>query len=634
MSVPIRRGRRPASCVPARLPAFTVPPLATAFALAIVAPPAPAQPAASPTLDPVTVTATRSETRVSDAVAEVTVVEREEIDRATGRTLGELLARQPGLQVSSNGGLGKTSGIFIRGLEPRHTLLLVDGVRLGTATVGTPSFDNLPLPAIDRIEIVRGPLSSLYGSEAVGGVVQVFTRRGEPGLAPNAFASVGSSRFAQLGGGLAFGGGAFDGAFQLVHTGTKGFSATNPNARFGTFNADDDGFRQTAGSFRLGWQLNPDWRVEGFALESHGRTQYDDGPGADARANLRNGVQSLSVDGRVLDGWRTRVRLGRSTDVYDTIESASAFTPLGATKTAQTQLTWENTFATPLGRLLALAERIEQRVSRPGQPYAVGDRTIDALALGLAGEAGRHAWQGAVRHDDNSQFGGQTTGSVGYGYALTPRLRAGASYGTSFVAPSFNQLYFPGFGSPTLLPEEGKHAELSLRWTDGTHTVRGAWVDNRIRSYIPSGPLPVNVPSTRIDGVVLSWETRRAGWVAGASYEHLDPRNTTEGADFGRQLVRRAKDAFRLQADRDFGEYTFGGTLSAFSARYEDSANAFRMGGFTTLDLRADWRYDRDWTAGVRVNNLTGKPYETAYGFNQPGRAMFVTLRWAPPARR
>ena len=170
MSVPIRRGRRPASCVPARLPAFTVPPLATAFALAIVAPPAPAQPAASPTLDPVTVTATRSETRVSDAVAEVTVVEREEIDRATGRTLGELLARQPGLQVSSNGGLGKTSGIFIRGLEPRHTLLLVDGVRLGTATVGTPSFDNLPLPAIDRIEIVRGPLSSLYGSEAVGGV--------------------------------------------------------------------------------------------------------------------------------------------------------------------------------------------------------------------------------------------------------------------------------------------------------------------------------------------------------------------------------------------------------------------------------------------------------------------------------
>jgi vitamin B12 transporter len=642
MSDPIRCGRRHDSRAPARQTPFVLSPLAASLAsmaaagLALVASPVAAQPAAvAPSaLEQVTVTATRTPTRVSDAVAEVTVLEREDLERATGRTLAETLARQPGLQVSANGGLGKTSGVFIRGLEARHTLLLVDGVRLGSATVGTPSFDNLPLPAIDRIEIVRGPLSSVYGSEAVGGVVQVFTRRGEPGLVPNAFATVGTNRFAQLGGGLAFGSGAFDGAFQVVHTGTKGFSATNPNARFGTYNADADGFRQNAGSFRLGWQLNRDWRVEGFALESQGETQYDDGPGADSRAKLKNGVQSLAVSGRVTDAWRTRLSYGRSTDVYDTLQTASAFTPLGATKTEQTQLGWENTFATPVGRLLALVERIEQRVARPGQPYSVGDRTIDAIGLGLAGEAGRHAWQGGVRHDDNSQFGGQTTGSLGYGYALTPSLRAGASYGTSFVAPSFNQLYFPGFGTPTLQPEQGKHGELSLRWTSGSQTLRGAWVDNRIRSYIPSGPLPVNVPSTRIDGLVLSWEGRWTGLVAGASYEHLDPRNTTDGPDDGKQLVRRAKDAFRMSADWRFGEYSVGGTLSAFSERFEDAANTLRMGGFTTLDLRADWRYDREWVAGVRLNNLAGKVYETAYGFNQPGREMFVTLRWAPQAKR
>ncbi|MCU0258633.1 MAG: TonB-dependent receptor [Solirubrobacteraceae bacterium] len=650
MSDPFRCGRRRVVRAPARRAPFVLPPplaatrgplaaacVSAAAGLALAAPPVAAQaPAAAPPapLEQVTVTATRTPTRVSDAVAEVTVLEREDVERATGRTLAELLAREPGLQVSANGGLGKTSGVFIRGLEARHTLLLVDGVRLGSATVGTPSFDNLPLPAIDRIEIVRGPLSSVYGSEAVGGVVQVFTRRGEPGLVPNAFASVGTNRFAQLGGGLAFGSGAFDGAFQLVHTGTDGFSATNPSALFGTYNPDRDGFRQNAGSFRLGWQFTPDWRVEGFALESDGETQYDDGPGVDSRAKLRNGVQSLAVSGRVLDGWRTRLSYGRSTDVYDTLATASPFTPLGATRTTQTQLGWENTFATPLGRLLALVERIEQDVSRPGQPYTVGDRTIDAVGLGLAGEAGRHAWQGGVRHDDNSQFGGQTTGSLGYGFALTPTLRAGASYGTSFVAPSFNQLYFPGFGNPTLLPEEGRHGELSLRWSSGAQTLRGAWVDNRIRSYIPSGPLPVNVPSTRIDGLVMSWEGRWSGLVAGASYERLDPRNTTEGPDFGKQLVRRAKDAFRMSADWMLGEYSIGGTLSAFSERYEDAANRLRMGGFTTLDLRADWRYDRAWTAGVRVNNLADKVYETAYGFNQPGREMFVTLRWSPPGTR
>jgi vitamin B12 transporter len=611
----------------------------TAAALLLVACAAGAQPVAvapadtvrPSTLDEVVVTATRTPSRISDTVAEVTVVEREDIERATGRTLPELLVRQPGLQMSSNGGLGKASGVYIRGLEARHTLLLVDGVRLGSATVGTPSFDNLPIAAIDRIEIVRGPLSSLYGSEAVGGVIQVFTRRGEPGLHPFAYASLGSRRYGQLGGGLSFGSGPLDGAVQWVGTGTRGFSATNPRAQFGNHNADDDDFRQKAGSARLGWKLNDDWRLDGLVLHSRGTTDYDDGPGVTSRARLTNDVQSLSARGRLASNWQTRLSFGRSTDVYDTLATASAFTPLGATRTEQRQLGWENTFATPLGTLLALAERIEQNVSRPGQPYSVSDRTIDAAGLGLTGEARGHAWQAGLRHDRNSQFGGQTTGSVGYGYALTRAWSVGGSYGTSFVAPSFNQLYFPGFGNPNLLPEEGRHGELGVRWTDGAQMLRVAWVDNRIRGYIPAGPMPVNVPRTRIDGVVMSWEGRWRGLAAGASFEHLDPRNQTEGsANYGRQLVRRAKDALRASADWSRDAFTVGGTLSAFSARYEDAANTLRLGGFTTADLRADWRYDRAWTIGLRLNNLANKAYETAYGFNQPGREAYLTVRWEP----
>ncbi|MFM1988099.1 MAG: hypothetical protein RJA99_1056 [Pseudomonadota bacterium] len=640
MSASSRRGRRLALRAPARptpaSSAVPVPPSLVAAAIATgvaLGTPACAFAQASP-LDAVVVTATRTPSRVSEAVAEVTVVERDEIEAAAGLTLAQLLARQPGLQLSSNGGLGKTSGVFIRGLEARHTLLLVDGVRLQSATVGTPSFDNLPLALVDRIEIVRGPMSSLYGSDAVGGVVQVFTRRAQQGLVPNAFAAVGTNRSAQLGGGLAFGNGPLDGAVQVVHTGTQGFSATNPTVRFGQYNADNDGFSQNAGNLRLGWQLSPDWRVDAFALESHGLTRYDDGPNADARAKLKNSIQSLQAGGRLAADWGTRFTVARSTDVYDTIATASAFTPLGATKTEQTQLGWENTIATRVGTVLALAERLEQKVSRPGQPYTVGDRTIDALALGLTGEHGRSAWQGGLRHDSNSQFGGQTTGSVGYGFRLSPAWRVGASYGTSFVAPSFNQLYFPGFGNANLLPEEGRHGELSLRWTSGNQSVRTAWVDNRIRGYITAGPLPTNVPSTRIDGLVASWEARWSGFVAGASWEHLDPRNTTEGAGYGKQLIRRSKDAFRAQADWLFGDYSVGGTLSAFSERFEDAANTLRMGGFTTLDLRADWRYDRDWTVGLRLNNLADKVYETAYGFNQPGRELFVTLRWSPRQAR
>ena len=126
----------------------------------------------------VIVTATRVPVPVNQLVAEVTVIDRAAIERSEGRTLVELLAQQPGLQFASNGGLGKTATLFIRGLEGRHTLLLVDGVRLGSATVGTPSLDNLPLEAVERIEIVRGPMSAVYGSGAFGGVIQVFTRQG------------------------------------------------------------------------------------------------------------------------------------------------------------------------------------------------------------------------------------------------------------------------------------------------------------------------------------------------------------------------------------------------------------------------------------------------------------------------
>lgn len=143
--------------------------------------------------EPVTVTATRVPTPVSALVAEITVLDRAAIERAEGRTLAELLAQQPGLQLSSNGGLGKTSSLFIRGLEARHTLLLVDGVPLSSSTVGTASLDNLPLESIERIEIVRGPLSSVYGNGAMGGVIQIFTRRGQPGLTGQGKLSLGSN---------------------------------------------------------------------------------------------------------------------------------------------------------------------------------------------------------------------------------------------------------------------------------------------------------------------------------------------------------------------------------------------------------------------------------------------------------
>jgi vitamin B12 transporter len=581
-------------------------------------------------LDPVIVTATRTPLRASEAIAEVTVIDRAALDRATGRTLVELLAQQPGLQFTSTGGLGKTASIFIRGLEARHTLLLLDGVRVSSETVGSPSLDNLPLEIIERIEIVRGPMSSLYGSAAMGGVIQVFTRRGREGLHANASLTAGSKHHGQAAGGLVFGRGAFDGAVQVQHTETRGFSATNANAQFGSHDPDSDGFRQNGGSVRLGWQAAPDWRVEALAVESNGKTQYDDGPGVDARAALRNSIQLLQASGRIGADWRTRLYVARSVDSYDTL-AGGPFASLGPIATVQRQFGWENTLATPLGTALALVERNEQTVSRPDTPFDVSERTIDALALGLSGSAAGHTWQASLRHDRNSQFGSQNNGAIGWGYALTPAWRVGASLGTSFVAPSFNQLYYPGFGSPDLQPEEGKHAELSLRWAAGDHSVRAAWFDNRYRNFIPSGPQPVNVPKAQADGLALSYEGRLAHLVLGASLDLVDPHNATSGvANSGKQLPRRAKNAFKLVADWTEGVWSAGATVAMFSERFDNAANTLRLGGYGTVDLRGEWALRPDWSLGMRLNNVGDKVYETAYGYNQPGREVYLTLRYAP----
>jgi vitamin B12 transporter len=603
-------------------------PASAVSAVAALAFAAAAHPAAF-AAETITVTATRTPTRVSDVVAEVSVIDRAELDRAAGRTLVELLSNYAGLQSSSNGGLGKTASLFIRGLEARHTLLLVDGVRVGSATVGSPSLDNLPLEAVERIEIVRGPMSSLYGSGAMGGVIQVFLRKGGQGPSANAKATAGSHGYGQLSGGAGYGDGRFDAAVQLQATDVDGVSATNAKVPFGSYNPDRDGFRQTGGSVRLGWQLLPDWRVEALALQSRGTTQLDDGPGADARARLENRVVSLAASGKVTADWQTRLSVAGSTDGYDTLSSASAFAALGLIQTKQRQVGWENTIATPIGTALALVETQRETVSRPGQPFDVDHRSIDGVALGLNGTAGAHTWQGSLRHDRNSQFGNKDTGAAGYAYALSPAWRLIGSLGTSFVAPSFNQLYFPGFGNPKLLPETGRHGELGLRWTAGEHSLRASYYEHRYRGFITSGAAPVNLPRARITGVTLAYEGRWQALDLRAALDHTDPRNDTLGnANFDKLLPRRAQDALRLGADWAGGPWRAGAQVAAFSHRYDNATNTTRLGGYGTLDLRAEWVATREWALGLKLNNVGDKRYETSLGYDQPGREFFVTLRY------
>ncbi|RZS58066.1 TonB-dependent receptor domain-containing protein [Sphaerotilus mobilis] len=585
-------------------------------------------------LPQVVITASRMPQRIDQAIADVTVIDRDQIDRSEGLTLAELIARQAGVQLSSNGGLGKASAVFMRGLEGRHVLLLVDGVRYGSATLGEPDFANLPLAGIERIEIVRGPMSGLYGSDAVGGVIQVFTRQATPGegLRVNARSTAGSHGHGQVGAGLSFAGDGYSGGLQLLHTEEDGYSATNAGVPFGNFNPDRDGINQNAARLHLRRDWNADWSTRAQLLQVDARTQYDDGPGADALASLGTQVSSLEVEGRVLPGWRSQWRFARSVNDYGTLVSApTSFNDLGTIHTDQRTLAWENVVSLPLGSLVALVDRLEQRVSKPVQNYDVTRRTIQGLALGYNLQAGDHSLQTSLRRDLNSQFGGQTTGSAGYGYAFTPSWQGHAQVGTSFVAPSFNQLYWPGFGNALLLPERGRHAELGIRHVEGDDRFGATLYANRIRGYITEGANPVNLPYSRSTGLTLQGEQRWGVLNLSSSVDLLRPVNDSEGnANEGKLLPRRAQRTFKLSADVDRGAWRYGTSIQAHAHRYDDAANLRRLAGYATVDLHSAWSVTSDWQLSARLNNLADRTYETARGFNQAGRALYVGVRYSP----
>lgn len=577
--------------------------------------------AQSPSLKETVVTATRSEARADELVSEVRVVDRAAIEASTARTLGELLARNAGVQTSANGGLGKASSVFMRGTDPRHTILLVDGVRLGSATLGTGSWDTIPVDMIERIEVLKGPASALYGSDGVGGVVQIFTRKGRAGFHPYAALTLGGEQHTLAAAGVSAGQGALTYSLGVQRLQEKGFSATNPRAQFGNYNPDRDPFEQDAVNASARYQINPAWSADAGVLYSDGITWYDDGPGRDARSAVRALTAHAGLKGRLGRAWQSELRFGQGNDTFNPSEAKFP----GSFKTEQSQWTWQNNVDTTLGVVLAGLEQRVQKVSG-STAYAVTRRTIDSAFTGLNGSAGSHSWQLNLRHDRNSQFGGSNTGFAGYGYRITQVWRVHASHGTSFVAPSFNQLYFPGFGNPALQPERGRNTDLGVTWAASGHEVKLVRFDNRIRGFMTSTTLPVNIPRVRIDGWTLGYDGRFDALGVHASLDALDPRNELNG----RQLPRRARHQATLGADYGVGAWRFGASLLRVGSRFDDAGNARPLAAYTTADLHADWQFAKDLSLQAKVNNIADKQYETAYGFNQPGRAFYLTLRWQP----
>jgi vitamin B12 transporter len=583
--------------------------------------------AAAPTEQPtVVVTATRQVQRAEESLADVTVIDREQIERAgPSFSLPELLARQPGIQMSSSGGAGKATDIFIRGASPRQNLLIVDGMRLGSATLGTPGWQNIPLSQIERIEIVRGPASALYGADAIGGVIQIFTRKGEGAPKVDAFVGMGSYGSREASAGVSGGTQQLSYSVRGGYAENDGYSAIYSKAKQPFYyNGDKDPYRNSNFSANLSFRPAAGHEVGASILYATSRNHYDSGASFDNFNDDVQNVWNLYSRNRLSDAWTSTVRFGES---VDDSKNFASYAPNGASiKTTQQQFMWQNDISLPVGKLLAAYENLHQKAVN--QDTFDVSRSINSALLGWTAGFGPHKVQLNARRDDNSQFGGKTTGYAGYGYQILPSLRVQGGVGSAFRAPTFNELYYPGYGNATLKPESAYNKEIGLLWEAHGQSVSATYFRNRISNLIANDQyfIPQNIANARLEGISLGYGGQYAGFDVVGNIDFLDPTDL----DTGKRLQRRSNRTGNLAVSRRFQALTVGAEWQGSGGRYDRAAEINPMGGYGLVNAFAKYAVTKEWAVEGRVNNLLDKQYETVWGFKTAGANVFFGVRYAP----
>lgn len=587
---------------------------------------------AQPADDPVVVTASRTEQRLRDAIPHTTVLTRQDIRDSLAVDLPTLLRREAGIEISQSGGLGGNASLFARGGRSAQTLVLIDGVRVEDAGFGTTAIQHLMLDDIDRIEIARGNVSSLYGSGAIGGVVQVFTRRGSGTPAPYGEATVGSRDTTKLTAGY---GGEFGDTrlnVSALRLDTRGFSAIDP--RFAPLaNPDDDGYRNESVSASLAQRLGANHEVGVRLLRTRAKIDYDDsftGPTSVQTADQDLGMAQLYWDAQVLERWKSRITVGQGTDYRtDFLDGAFAF----RSNTRSRQLIWNNDVSLAPAHGVALSlERLEQEMDN--STFGSKKRDANSVRLGYLGRFGAHSLQANVRNDKYSDFGNADTYFLGYGFDLTDAWRLTASTSTAFRAPTFQDLF--GFGgNPQLRPERARTNELGVQWASGTNRVRTVAFHTDYQDAITfdNATFTVqNVRKAKVTGVETSYSGRVAGIDLRAALT-LQDAVEQEPDDIERAAIRRAKAFGSIAAFRNFGRLRLGGELLASGPRPDVDIATFErteLASYTVVNLLARYELNKNLYFAARLENAFDEEYQLVHGFNTAPRGFFVSVGWQP----
>jgi vitamin B12 transporter len=603
------------------------------------------------------VTATRTPISKNNVIADVTSISSEDIERAGSSSLPELLQRQPGIEISNLGGPGKVSTIGIRGTSSTHSIILVDGIRLSAATSGFSAIEHIPLSQIEKIEIVRGPASSLYGQDAIGGVIQIFTKKGVDGFKPYVGIGYGSYNTSNFQSGVRAGNNQTTYSINFSTINSDGFSAfvPNPANAANSINLDKDGYKNYSLSSSLSHKINQDYEIDLQYFLSKGKNQFDNrfaNFSPSFHGNYRNEIKletyAANIKGQINKIWQSSIKLSQSIDKYVDLQKNNKDTYLdedGVTdlyKTTQDQLSWQNNIALQKGSFNFIYDFLKQKI-KTTDLYEKTQRINHGFMVGYNLLENNHNFQANLRKDFNSAYDDAVTGNLGYAYALNSNWTFASSYGTAFVSPSFNYLYALSstyaYGNPNLKPEKSKNIEASLRYKDDSGSMSLTIFQNKIDDLIIydsanaiefSRTNTTNINKALIEGLTISGDQFLGHFqIKGSLTSHAAKNEDTD-----LYLPRRAKTFGNINLNYYIGYWNVGIEESFSDKRFDDKANMVKLSGYALTNIVADYKINDKLKLNVRLNNVFDKDYSLAaegasgFKYQTPGRSLFANLRY------
>lgn len=586
-------------------------------------------------LPEINVVANLVEQNNAETLAAVTVIDREEIERKQFNSFQDLLRSLPSISYVSSGGQGQTTGMSIRGTNSNALLVLVDGQKVGSATLGQTAFEHIPVAQIERVEVVRGPRSSLYGSEAIGGVVKVYTRKGATdGIKPFASFTYGSHETYEANAGVNI---RQDNSWATLSTSGLKTQGINASTLKEPQDLDKDGYENASISLRAGHQFNDRLEVSVNALHVDGKYEYDsqdDWGGtytdtANVHGKIEQNVYGVSAKLKANELWTTELKIGRSEDKLESLEAYPA-----EFETLRDSASWLNTLVLHPNHTVVSGIDYQVDEVKSSNTYTENERDNLGYFAQYLGSLGKLELQGAVRFDDNEQFGDKTTGNATLGYHFNDAILAYMTYGTAFRAPTFNDLYYPSSGNPDLNPETSKNTEIGFK---GQHKYVNwelnafenqvenliAWTPNASGAWVPS-----NINEARIRGVelVLGQNYENVSW--SLNYTRQDPENRSKGQE-GQRIPYRPQQILNLSADYAVEKWTIGGSIHAEDQRKTSNFANPTLHGFALFDARVTYQATPELAFQAKLANVFDVEHNTNNGYNQDGRTAWLTLRYA-----